>query len=67
MIPTGGLIRLPGPVTVATGVAGATGVVVSPDLTGDGRGDLLVRAGRRQPRASGPGTAAGGFGARPTA
>ena len=43
VVPTGGLIHFPAPTTVATGVTGATAVLVSRDLTGDGRGDLLVR------------------------
>ncbi len=43
VVPTGGLIHFPAPTTVATVAAGATGVLVSRDLTGDHRGDLLVR------------------------
>ena len=43
VIPTGGLIHFPAPTTVASGVTGATGVLVTADVTGDGRNDLLVR------------------------
>jgi hypothetical protein len=62
VIPTGGLIHFPAATTVATGVTGATGVLLTGDVTGDGRTDLLVR------RTDGsvavrPGTASGGFGA----
>ena len=62
VVPTGGLIRFPAPTTVATGVAGATGVLVTRDVTGDRRarppgppadGSLAVR----------PGTSSGTFGA----
>jgi hypothetical protein len=61
VVPTGGLIRFPQAVTVASGAAGATQLVVTRDLTGDGRGDLLVR------RADGsvairPGTTSGSYG-----
>jgi hypothetical protein len=61
VVPTGGLIHIPAPATMATGLAGARGVRVSPDLTGDGRSDLVVR------RADGslavrPGVAGGGYG-----
>ena len=38
-----GCIQFPPAGTVATGAAGATQLVVSPDITGDGRSDLLVR------------------------
>ena len=62
VVPTGGLIHFPAPVTVATGVTGATGVLVSRDLTGDHRGDLLVRQtdGSLAVR---PGTSSGTYGA----
>ncbi|MBO0846196.1 MAG: N-acetylmuramoyl-L-alanine amidase, partial [Nocardioides sp.] len=43
VVPTGGLIRFQGATDAATGVSGATRLVVTPDLTGDGRNDLLVR------------------------
>jgi len=61
VVPTGGLIRFPGPTTLATGLSGAQGVLVSPDLTGDGLADLAVR------QADGslvlrPGLSGGGFG-----
>ncbi len=62
VVPTGGLIHFPAPVTAASGVSGATGVVVSPDLTGDGRGDLLVRQADGS-LALRPGTSSGTFGA----
>jgi hypothetical protein len=62
VVPTGGLIRFPAPTTVATGVAAATGVLVTRDVTGDGRADLLVRRldGSLAVR---PGTTSGTFGA----
>jgi hypothetical protein len=62
VIPTGGLISFPKPVTAATGATGATEAVLTPDLTGDDRRDLLLR----QPDgnlALRPGTATGGFAA----
>ena len=42
VVPTGGLLRFPAPATAAKGVTGS-GVLVSRDLTGDHRADLLVR------------------------
>jgi hypothetical protein len=62
VVPTGGLIHFPPAASVASGAAGGTQLVVTADITGDGRGDLLVR------QADGslvvrPGTAAGRFGA----
>jgi hypothetical protein len=61
VVPTGGLLHFPAPTTLATGLTGAQGVLLSPDLTGDGRNDLAVRQadGRLALR---PGLAAGGFG-----
>ena len=50
VVPTGGLIQFPAPTTVATGVAGATGVLVTRDVTGDRRNDLLVRQADGEPR-----------------
>jgi N-acetylmuramoyl-L-alanine amidase/FG-GAP-like repeat len=44
IVPTGGLLRLKQPVTHPGVWAGADTVVGSPDLTGDGRGDLVVRS-----------------------
>ncbi|WP_435748170.1 FG-GAP-like repeat-containing protein [Nocardioides sp. SYSU DS0663] len=60
VLPTGGLTRLRAPRTVATGWSGAT-VLASPDLTGDGRADLLVRRadGTAEVR---PADGTGGFG-----
>ena len=61
VVPTGGLLRFPAATTVATGAAGATQLAVTGDITGDGRGDLLVRQsdGRVAVR---PGSAKGTFG-----
>jgi hypothetical protein len=61
VVPTGGLLHFPAPTTLATGLTGAQGVLVSPDLTGDGRTDLLVRQADGS-LAVRPGLAAGGFG-----
>ena len=44
IVPTGGLLSLQRPVTQAGILAGADTVVGSPDLTGDGLGDIVVRA-----------------------
>ena len=44
IVPTGGLLGLKRPVTQKGVWAGADTVVGSPDLTGDGRGDLVVRS-----------------------
>ncbi|GEP35607.1 hypothetical protein NSZ01_33750 [Nocardioides szechwanensis] len=44
IIPTGGLTAFAPGKSVATGFAGVDTVVASPDLTGDAKGDLLVRA-----------------------
>jgi hypothetical protein len=60
IVPTGGLIRFPKPTTLATGLTGTQGVVVSPDLTGDHRVDLLVRQGDGA-LAIRPGLSGGGF------
>ncbi len=61
VLPTGGLTGFDKPVVSAGLATGADAVVASPDLTGDGRGDLLVR------RTGGaaellPGDGAGGYG-----
>ncbi len=61
IIPTGGLIHFPKHTTTATGVAGATALVVSPDLTGDRRHDLLVRQADGSVAVR-PGLASGAFG-----
>ncbi len=42
-MPTGGLIHFPPAVTVASGAAGGSQLVVTRDITGDSHGDLLVR------------------------
>ena len=62
VIPTGGMIRFQRPVTAATGASGSSGAVITPDLTGDHRRDLLLRRpdGNLALR---PGTATGGFAA----
>ena len=44
IVPTGGLLSLQRPVTQTGILAGADTVVGSPDLTGDGLGDIVVRA-----------------------
>jgi hypothetical protein len=62
IVPTGGLIHFPTPTTVATGVTGASNVLVSRDLTGDRRGDLLVRQSDGS-LAVRPGTSSGSYGA----
>jgi hypothetical protein len=43
VVPTGGLLHFPPAVTVASGAGGGNQLVVTRDITGDGRGDLLVR------------------------
>jgi hypothetical protein len=60
VIPTGGLIRFPRPTTLATGLTGAQGVLVTPDLTGDARTDLLVHQSDGS-LALRPGLPGGGF------
>ena len=45
VIPTGGVTALASPVAAATGLSGADRAVVSPDLTGDGRPDLVTQSG----------------------
>jgi hypothetical protein len=62
VVPTGGLLHFPDATAAASGVSGATTVVVTPDLTGDGRNDLLVRQADGSV-ALRPGTASGTFGA----
>ena len=62
VVPTGGLIHFPAATTVASGVSGATQLAVSPDLTGDGRSDLVVRQADGSVAVR-PGTATGTFGA----
>jgi hypothetical protein len=44
IIPTGGLLGFGSPRTSAGAWAGASAVVGSPDLTGDGHGDIVVQA-----------------------
>ena len=44
IVPTGGLLSLQKPVAQAGILAGTDAVVGSPDLTGDGLGDLVVRS-----------------------
>ena len=62
VVPTGGLLHFPAPTTVATGASGATGVLVTADLTGDHRSDLLLRQADGS-LAVRPGLSTGGFGA----
>jgi hypothetical protein len=61
VVPTGGLLHFPQPTTLATGLTGAQGVLVSPDLTGDGISDLAVRQADGS-LAIRPGVSTGGFG-----
>jgi hypothetical protein len=61
VVPTGGLLHFPHPTTLATGLTGARGVLVSRDLTGDGINDLVVRQADGS-LAIRPGVSAGGFG-----
>jgi uncharacterized protein with LGFP repeats len=61
IIPTGGLLGFDKPRSTAGIAAGAAAVVASPDLTGDGVGDLLVQAADGTATVR-PGTATG-FGA----
>ncbi|MCW2764108.1 MAG: N-acetylmuramoyl-L-alanine amidase, family 2 [Nocardioides sp.] len=44
VLPTGGLTELKPAATISTGWSGAGKVIASPDLTGDGRADLVVQA-----------------------
>lgn len=62
IIPTGGLSAFRAGATAANGVAAIRPLVVSPDLTGDGFGDLIAGGadGTMQVR---PGNRSGGFGA----
>ncbi len=62
VIPTGGLTGFGKGVTALTGLTSGDSVLASPDLTGDGIGDLVVRTadGSAQVR---PGAADGTFGA----
>ncbi len=62
VIPTGGLTGFGKGVTALTDLASDSSVLVSPDLTGDGTGDLLVRAADGTARVR-PGAADGTFGA----
>ncbi|CAI9408200.1 FG-GAP-like repeat-containing protein [Nocardioides sp. T2.26MG-1] len=61
VVPTAGLTSFRKPVTALSGVTSGQEVVASPDLTGDGIGDLLVQAadGSAEVR---PGSAGGSFG-----
>jgi hypothetical protein len=61
VVPTGGLIRFHHATDAASGISGATQVAVTPDVTGDGRKDLLVRQADGSVAVR-PGTAAGTFG-----
>ncbi len=61
VVPTGGLLHFPPAVTVASGAAGGSQLVVTRDITGDRHGDLLVRQadGSLSVR---PGSASGSYG-----
>jgi hypothetical protein len=60
-VPTGGLLHFPPAVTVASGAAGGSQLVVTRDVTGDGRGDLLVRQSDGSVAVR-PGSASGAYG-----
>ncbi len=62
ILPTGGLTAFDAARTIATGFGEIDTVVASPDLTGDGHGDLLVRSTEGEAGVM-PGTGAGAFGA----
>lgn len=62
IVATGGLTRFRAPITSSTGWASKTAVVASPDLTGDGKADLVARSASGITRVY-PGDSAGGFGA----
>ncbi len=61
VIPTGGLTQFNDPVTVAAPWTAADTAVVSPDLTGDGRSDLVVATADGSAQVY-PGDGAGGLG-----
>jgi hypothetical protein len=61
VVPTGGLLHFPPAVTVASGAAGGSQLVVTRDVTGDGRGDLLVRQSDGSVAVR-PGSASGAYG-----
>ena len=61
VIPTGGLTGFKAGTGVATGWTAEDTAVASPDLTGDGEGDLLVRGADGVARVR-PGTGTGSFG-----
>jgi len=62
VIPTGGLTAFASGVPAASGLTSDQTVVASPDLTGDGIGDLVVMSGDGSAEVR-PGSAAGTFGA----
>jgi hypothetical protein len=61
VVPTGGLLHFPPAVTVASGAGGGNQLVVTRDITGDGRGDLLVRQGDGAVAVR-PGSSSGSYG-----
>ena len=60
VVATGGLTRFRAPITSSTGWTSMTAVVASPDLTGDGRADLVARNANGTTRVY-PGDGAGKF------
>ncbi|MGZ6752564.1 MAG: FG-GAP-like repeat-containing protein [Nocardioides sp.] len=62
ILPTGGLTQFNNPVSLPTTIAADDTVVPSPDLTGDGEGDLLVRHADGSSQVY-PGTGKGGVAA----
>ncbi len=61
VIPTGGLTQFNRPVAVTTPVTDTDRVIASPDLTGDGKADVLVQAADGSAQVL-PGDGAGGLG-----
>lgn len=61
LLTTGGLTRFAAPSTVSRGWRSARRLLLTPDLTGDGRTDLVVVGSSSTPKVR-PGTAAGRFG-----
>ena len=62
IVPTGGLTRFTRPVNPGVEVTQADTAIASPDLTGDGRADVVVQVGNGTARVY-PGDGSGGLGA----
>ena len=63
IIPTNGLTSFGAPTSLGTGWAGFDSVVLTPDITGDGKADLLARVAADGSTQVRPGDGNGGFGA----